>query len=230
MNDNNKKDWWEKVGDNMSRRWLSRFETTASRHLGRMPFFVSALDKDKGKQPPTLSLFSTFLLYLSFIISFLSPASMRNHIFPFLSPNAFPPILHCSTTFFHLPQCLSSVFVILFFFFFWWIIITPYPSFPFLLTFCLPLLSLSPPSSLFDEENERKERDCTLMWKMPNVWVTHTLWAYHCVCACVTDSVTVGNLNEGVEVVLLNFQMHTVLCESSVDHSFWEMPHKNCKD
>lgn len=118
MNDNNKKDWWEKVGDNMSRRWLSRFETTASRHLGRMPFFVSALDKDKGKQPPTLSLFSTFLLYLSFIISFLSPASMRNHIFPFLSPNAFPPILHCSTTFFHLPQCLSSVFVILFFFFF----------------------------------------------------------------------------------------------------------------
>lgn len=31
-----------------------------------------------------------------------------------------------------------------------------------------------------------------------------------------------GELEWGVEVVLLNFQMHTVLCESSVDHSFWD--------
>lgn len=126
----------------MSRRWLSRFETTASLHLGRMPFFVSALDKDKGKQPRTLSLFSTFLLYLSFIISFLSPASMRNHIFPFLSPNAFPPILHCSTTFFHLPQCLSSVFIFCFSFFFGGSSLRPICLF----RFCWPSASLFFPS------------------------------------------------------------------------------------
>ena len=35
--------------------------------------------------------------------------------------------------------------------------------------------------SLCDEENMRKERDYTPLRKMPNVWVTGTLRAHHCV-------------------------------------------------
>lgn len=109
-------------------------------------------------------------LCLCYIIIFVFTCCCTSPYFFCSSPNS-------SLLFHFLLWCLALVLCLCYFVF--WIIIMAHPS----LLFCWPSSSFLSHSILLSVwwENEREERDCTLVWKMPNVWVTHTLRAHRCV-------------------------------------------------